>query len=594
MIRSFTLADILANHHVDSMPPWQKEFIDGMDYELYSSTLSASFKGMTFAAAAATLYDSLQVFLIALEIDGTTHLSPLAYVFPNHATHVHVLAGSAKHAVKVASFVPPPDAFRAKPRSMLERMQSAAYKVALESSVTNALKHHSSKPKPSPDNNSARKATYGATLVSLKDMSLHWKKLRSAVKIGALFQNKSSSMLTKDSYDFLLQSDKNPKFSRLEAKKSFLILDEDVPFDMAKVSQYEGFGHIVFCCKSDHSPGALAGSLKRFIAPLRSKSCVFVSTPIVVLAHNITAKDYEAVAMYPAIFVVIGNPLLMHDLRRAGVASARFGVVCSRFLPQLDGAVSEKEDCTAADTAAMFAGNLMKKLNGSICAVIELQYSNSIKFIGISPKENYEIGAAVASGRFFSVQYFHVLMCRCFYAPFSLSLLQEFLRPHPSFHTDTSHDLTYSTSIMMTIPVPGNFVGCSFGSVFKLCASVAIPVAIYRATTASNSASERYLVSCPSANLRLNQGDHMILLSPLPPKDVEAILAKLQNFDSGLTFHQNPTEKWQKVYDGVDSSTDDAAIQSLSSESLLVQVSYCIFLCKKYTYSPVNSVAAAS
>jgi hypothetical protein len=278
MIRSFTLSDILQHTRLESMPPWQKEFVDGMDYELYSTTLSASFSDMPFAAAASTLYEHLQVFLIALEVDGSTHLAPLAYTFPKSATAVHVLAGSAKHAVSVSTFVPPADAKRVKPRSMLERMQTAAHKVVVQGSVANALKRRAGASASGPEVDQTE--SKARTVVSLKDMSLHWKKLRSAVKIGALFASKSSQLLTKDSYEFLLQSDKNPKFSRLEAKKSFLILDEDVPFDKARIAQYEGFDHIVFCCKNDRVPGALGGSLKRFIAPLRSKSCVFVSTPI--------------------------------------------------------------------------------------------------------------------------------------------------------------------------------------------------------------------------------------------------------------------------------------------------------------------------
>ena len=73
MIRSFTLSDILAHQQLDTMPPWQKEFIDGMDYELYSTTISSSFNGISFAAAASALYEHLQVFLLAIEIDGVCY-----------------------------------------------------------------------------------------------------------------------------------------------------------------------------------------------------------------------------------------------------------------------------------------------------------------------------------------------------------------------------------------------------------------------------------------------------------------------------------------------------------------------------------------
>jgi hypothetical protein len=226
----------------------------------------------------------------------------------------------------------------------------------------------------------------------------------------------------------------------------------------------------------------------------------------------------------------------------------------------------------------MFAGNLIRKLNSAVCVVAELQYSRSVKFIGNTPNENHEISLATASGRYISNQYFHVLMCRCFYASYSLSLLQELLRPQPTFLKQSSPELSnqhsYSTSIMSSVVVTQNFFGCSFGEFFKTCSSIGVPVALYRACTSSNAADERYLVCCPAPTMRLNQGDQVILLSPLPPKDIERIIGKLSDFKSGLAHHAGePADKWQKVYDGVDSTK--TAESSLSSESLLIQVSLC-------------------
>jgi hypothetical protein len=284
-------------------------------------------------------------------------------------------------------------------------------------------------------------------------------------------------------------------------------------------------------------------------------------------------KDFEAVAMYPSVFVVLGNPLLMQDLRRAGIMSAKFAVVCGNFVPSVE-SLSDKDDSTAADTAAMFAGNLMRKLNDAVCVVVELQYSRNIKFIGTTPNENHEVGVATASGRFFSVQYFHVLMCRCFYAPSCLSLLQEFLRPHPTFVSDPSRNVSYSTSIMTSVLVPRQFVGCTFSSMFSVCSSIGVVIAVYRAPTVFNCARDKYLVCCPSSSMRFNQGDQLILLSPLPPKDVETAIMGVSHFDAGMKLHQGvAADKWRKVYDSVESESSNAASNSLSSESLLVQVS---------------------
>ncbi len=583
MIRSFTLTDILGvkDQSFDSMPPWQREFIDGMDYEVYSTSLSPSFYGVSFTAAAGILHQKLHVFLIAVDVSGDTHLAPLAFIFPDSVTSVHVLAGSAHHALEVATYKPPEDIHRAhvkvspeenpsssKKKTALERMQAAAQKVVVESSVASALKRFSAPPKANSDQLHAE-----PSFVSLKDMSSHWKKVRLAVKMSAAFGNRSTQTFTKDSYQFLLQSDKNPKFSRMEAKKSFLVLDEDVPLKNAKVAQYEGFGHIIFCCKCDPVPGALAGSLKRFIAPLRSKSCVFVHTPIVVLTLSIHVKDFEAVAMYPGVFVVTGNPLLMQDLRRAGALTAKFAVVCSNFVPFCGDPDSQNDESTSVDTAAMFVGNLMKKLNEALCVVVELKHAKSIKFIGASPNENHEICAATASGRFFSVQYFHVLMCRCFYSPSCLSLLQEFLRPHPSFVNDASRDAAFSSSIMTSVSVPNQFVGGSFGAMFSVCSSIGIIIAVYRTKTVFNAARENFLVCCPSFNMRVNHGDQIIILSPLPSKDVEPVLAQLSSVNVWTKLEQEKcVANWRKVYDSVDSASASAASNSLSSESLLVQV----------------------
>ncbi len=111
---------------------------------------------------------------------------------------------------------------------------------------------------------------------------------------------------------------------------------------------------------------------------------------------------------------------------------------------------------------------------------------------------------------------------------------------------------------------------------FKICASIGIPIAIHRVVTVFNAASEKYVVSCPSFNLRLNQGDRIIFLSPLPPKDLDAALLVQSDFNAGKQHYQeDPSAKWQRVYGGVDVfGSNAAATSSLSSEALLVQVSY--------------------
>ena len=579
MIRSFNVSDITQGRRQASQalrPPWQQEFIDGLDYELYSALMPPSFQGMTFAAAAVVMYQKLGVYLISVEVDGGTHLAPLAYIFSATGATVHVLASSATHAVQVSSLIPPKAVDQTQTpqdaRGLFLKLQDVARRVSVAGSVTNFLRKNaeeSSIPAPVADPGTDE----------LKIKSPYWSMLRREVNVGAaLRHDDSSKIFTKDSYQFLLRSELNPKFARLEAMKAFLLLDEDVPFEAARVARYEGFGHIVFCCKTKAASGSMGGTLKRFIAPLRSKSCIYVHTPVVVLADSMTADDFGPVAMYPNVFVVLGDALRIDDLRRAGLPSAKYAAVCSHFDAGASKGRSEKDACTEADNTAIFAGNLMRKLNSKCNIVVELQHSRNVKFVASTSNENFEIGAATASGTYFSFQYFHVLMCRCFYAPFSLSLLQEFLRPQPTFidaHTRAqSLGRSAGTSIMSTIEVPKAFVGCTFGLMFKTCASIGIPIAIQRVCTAFNAAREKYIVSCPPFNLRLNHGDRVTVLSPLPPQDVEGAYETALDFKAGMqNYEGNPAEKWQRVYEGVDMKGLSGNTSSVSSEELLVQVS---------------------
>ena len=588
-IRSFTLTDIMTKEQRNSpglLPQWQRELINGMDYELYSTFLAPSFSGMTFAATAAMLYETLNVFLLAVEIDGSTYLAPLTHIFSAAGATIHILASSANHAVQVSEMTPPKhveedEQQQGDRRSFLfAKLQSAAKRVKLMSSVTHVF---SKRPDVTPASVAEREGSgagsIGAPTPEQKDLSPFWKMLSRGVRTGTALRNmrnnsntESSQFISKDSYQFLLQNERNPKFARLEAKKSFLVLDEDISFASARIRRFDGYGHIVFCCKNESASGSLGRSLKRFIAPLRSKASVCVHTPVVVLAHTMTSKDFEAVAMYPNVFVVIGNPLVIDDLRRAGVVSAKYAVVCSQFSPRTSVRGSEKDESNAADNAAIFVGNLIRKLNSQCTVVVELQYSRNVKFVGSNLKENLEIGVATASGSYFSLQYFHVLMCRCFYAPFCLSLLQECLRPHPTFISGQSH--TSGTSIVSSVEVPQNFVGCSFGLLFKTCASIGIPIAIQRVPTMFNAAQDKYIVACPRFSLRLNQGDRIILLSPLPAKDLEEAFGKQSDFKVGMEqYQENPADKWQKIYQSVDKGDDSAAANSLSSEVQLVKVS---------------------
>jgi hypothetical protein len=504
---------------------WQQEYIHGKNLEIYAASI-CGFGHSTFHAVAAFLHMKFCVTLIAIATSNKEIiLAPQGFVFEASPTSVYLLAESESHVKKLQDFDPivsahwksfeknflnaddgksanephNDDDIGSKKSKILLGFQSVVKKSKMTASVVKGFANtliKKSDPEP-----------VHQPVVAPKNISRNWSILRRAVSVGAALKAglRFSSTMSREQYAFLLESELNPKFNRLQSQLYFHVCEEisSAKVDLGFCGRFEGHGHIVYCCRQ-------AVGMRRFIAPLRSKHRTRM-TPVVILCNTISEREFANISIFPSVFVVVGNALASLNLVRASIATARVAVICMSQKSNSSANESSESDVTI-DSSVIFLYNLIKSLNPDCAIVSEMRLLENSKYLEDKPnlKGSRDFGELFAAGTIFPQAFFTTLTCQCFFNPVLPTLIIELLRPSPISNLSSR----VHPSVLVTFLAPSNIWGQSVSQVFQmLCRKGIVLLGIIRAPSKRLGNSLPFAYACPNAFSFISQGDAFQTLS---------------------------------------------------------------------------------
>ncbi len=521
---------------------WQHEYVHGKNLEIYTTSLEG-YGQSTFHSVAAFLHMKFSVTLFAIVTPSKeTVLAPLGFVLDSSPTVVYLLAENESHVKQLQDF----DAKKSAHWKSFERNflivndESARNNLTLQphhdagkqtgksrnlsvlQSVVNRSKNTAKavkgfaaalakKPEPAP----APQAT-----VAPKSISRSWTILRRAVSVGAALKAgiRFSGTMSREQYAFLLESELNPKFNKLQSQLYFHVCDERnaMKVHLGLCGRFEGHGHIIYCCR--HAVG-----MRRFLAPLRSKHRSRI-TPVVILCNFISEREFANISIFPSVFVVVGNALAPLNLIRASIATARVAVICMSQKSNLASNESSESDLTI-DASVIFLYNLIKSLNPKCSIVSEMRLLENSKYLEDKPnlKGSRDFGELFAAGTIFPQSFFTTLTCQCFFNPTLPNLIIELLRPSPISNLGAR----VHPSVLATFSAPSNLWGQSVSQIFRMfCQKGIILLGIIRAPNNRSGNTLPFAYACPNSASMIMQGDAFQTLSC---NDEDTILRKLKD-----------------------------------------------------------------
>lgn len=525
---------------------WQHEYVHGKNLEIYATTLEG-YGQSTFHAVAAFLHMKFGVTLIAIVTPSKeTVLAPLGFILESSPTDVYLLAESESHVKQMQDFHPkssdhwksfeknfmnvddgsvlssltPQTSHDAGNRTGKSRTLSVLQSVVHRSKNTaKAVKGFAATLTKKQDPLPALQPALQTVTVP-KSISRNWTILRRAVSVGAALKAgiRFSSTMSREQYAFLLESELNPKFNKLQSQLYFHVCDERnvTKVDLGLCGRFEGHGHIVYCCR--HAVG-----MRRFLAPLRSKHRTHI-TPVVILCNSISEREFANISIFPSVFVVVGNALASLNLVRASIATARVAVICMSQKTTSSINESSESDLTI-DASVIFLYNLIKNLNPNCSIVSEMRILENSKYLEDKPnlKGSRDFGGLFAAGTIFPQSFFTTLTCQCFFNPTLPNLIIELLRPSPISNLGSR----VHPSVLVTFPAPSNLWGQSVSQIFRMfCQKGIILLGIIRAPSNRLGNSLPFAYACPNSVSTISQGDAFQTLSC---NNEDAILKKLKN-----------------------------------------------------------------
>lgn len=383
-----SLDDDLVDRQGGALPPWQKEYNAGCDFELYRTKLTSAFSNLYFEDLALAVYMETRTLIIGLEIsaavqsdDGSIDvvsrllLNPVGFVIPKSndcSVHAVVLAED-----RVSANL---DSWKSRSAEPANRVVgvvgSAFYNFGASASPYDSVKSNKSS-----NSFKTNQAQYRASSIA----ELVERYNPSNQRPGNLFKSEKSNYSETFSSNRSARKIENSKYKRHE--KSFA--KASASLRAAKIHTHLSMekpdvkGHIVFI-------GSTA-DFSAFMAILRDQGGSHRDKEVVILGK--TPPTVQTWISLPEegrnVFLVEGSPLDTHDLKRAGVDYASCAVVCTTQgqMKQAGQALfssnphDDSEALAVADADAIFAHQGILRLNPEIEIITEVVNTENVIFL---------------------------------------------------------------------------------------------------------------------------------------------------------------------------------------------------------------------
>ena len=508
---------------------WREHYIKGASNEVYYSTFSEFFDGMTFHEAARICFNKLNLIMLGLEKIDDSNLSHRYYVNPMLSYHPNL---KIDHHIMLGYFIAQ-DKAHVRDVSMYcecclhnRHILSATEQFRLSRALSTKRREISLK-----KNSISHQASYSEIcLVQLANeenaammLSLHSNATDGTG--GTVMSNLNSSY-----YNVLMCSDDIPHPSLPNADMSSrvavncdpiekwnvytcnpvrletVILNPDILACATSRSEpdIDIKDHIILCLFGDANSPLLG--LYSFLKPLRNKHLPAESIkPVVITCEkDFIEKEWPCICDIPKVYVVVGSPLLWCNLRAARVSKCSVCVILTMLCTSSghERAVDDKE----AILCSLSIRKKLKQLKKDVLVITDLREESNVQFLNFgdkdTPDERIYKAQPFACGEAFSVSMFDSVTSSVFHGPGILYLVEGLLH------------LAGTKTLCQVISKPidqTGFAGKTFGEFYnEQLKDCSICMGLSRKLTAV--AHQSYVITSPDQSLVLKDTDVAFIL----------------------------------------------------------------------------------
>ncbi|KAJ3345547.1 hypothetical protein HDU91_007319, partial [Kappamyces sp. JEL0680] len=406
---------------------WIKEYLVGVQNEVYEIILDEKYANMTFMSAVISIYKHHGSILFAISKDSATEptkqtiqFCPFDLVLRGYE-RVYLIADQSKNATSVARFDFMATNVTSEHFWTIEAINNHISHIRLLQSTpiqpTEAMPAHllsaASSLESLPERPSTRQMRADFTILPTGGPS------KDAVEVEV--PDKAMPMKLEAAHGKLFKNKHSSKFSA----------GLSIPPDVAN--------HIVYCCLGDVFPS----NLPYFLGSLRQRHqdipVVFVSSV------SPDSEDWSLLQLYQPIYYIVGTPLLRKNLRKANIHSASRTIIFAD--PMKESIVDRTADASALLTLLNVQAMSQEQSN---FVTVEFIHVENMKLIGnVSSSDSLremavsdvtELGKAIRSdvelqntipafcgGHVFSSTMFHSIICQAYYETNLIPVLKMFL-----------------------------------------------------------------------------------------------------------------------------------------------------------------------
>ncbi len=509
---------------------WKELYFKGASNEIYPSTFSHIFSGMTFHEAARICFNKLNLVLLALEhiesncrsyyVNPSLKYHPKLRIIPS-AMVGYFIAQDKSHVSSVNVYCE----CCTGNKHMVQMKDDSEIKLQLQRKKSRSLRRKQSVPPDSmslsemADNGDMVIHFYSSTTTTPKpwrasEVEVNGSVLKPngtglPVTFSELNLDTASSLQASDELSCDNGSDSLSLKSHLYVCRPSKLEDKILNIDILSVdfkpkSKPNIQNHIVLCLFADVNSPLLG--LESFLKPLRSKHLPESSIkPVVIVCDRaFIEKEWQVIRNIPELYVVEGSPLLWANLFAANVMECSVCVVLTLLKSSIgEPAIIDKE----AILCSLGILKKLKRFNKKVVVITDLRQESNVQFLDFGdedkPDERIYKAQPFACGEAFSTSMFDSITSSVFRGPGTLYLVEDLI--HSS--------RTKTPCQVVSLPISDtNCAGTSYGEFYNAQLNEStLCLGLSRKLTPFSRQS--YVITAPDSDLVLEETDVAFLLT---------------------------------------------------------------------------------
>jgi potassium large conductance calcium-activated channel subfamily M alpha protein 1 len=519
---------------------WISEYQRGCSWEIYTTSLSKTFIGKTFAEVSNTLYLAHGIILFGLQIEDIFRdksntrmlLNPADYIIPseeNLKIDAFVMAMNKKQGDLAKGSDEDDEGFLSNIMGNLGFNNSS--NEVMQNEVTSDFF------KDEPEIGYVKKETV--------KKGFAWQQLRSK------FQNVGSKKL-------FSHQEEVQRIKDLHMQDNYYIRDHPAELSncyirSSLIEEIPNADNIIIII------GKSLSNLFDLIRPMRAKYLGYMNYIVILYPGIMPHSVWQKICIFESILIVRGSSLEEADIRRAGVFKAnQIIVLADESSSKADVNLKDISKMEALiDSDAIFCYQCVKRMNENANVVIEIVRHNNVCYLdpeSTSSSGDYKFTPQFASGSLFTSSLLDTIVCQSFYNPQIIDVIAKLVSGGDDMDVNEMEDRYGSDktkkisgiaairgSCFYQIPIPADLPSKTFGSlVTYLSARNIVVLGLYRGVFAHISLGPK--------------GNKMPYVFTNPPKDSEIF-----SCDKAFVLSQRPLRSFQNLLPGQSSKVIDLA-----------------------------------